>query len=67
MDVKTLYQQFMKGTAYFNQQYADNNKNPVVMRQVADFERQVIVPMDSACAKMSRAELNQMEADYVPF
>ena len=67
MDAGKLYRQLMKGAAYFNKQYAEGNRHPLVKKQVAEFERQVIAPFDAACLKMTKAERDRMEADYVPF
>ena len=52
-DVQTLYRQLIKGAAYFNKQYADGNRHPIVQKQIADFERQVVNPFDRECAKMT--------------
>ena len=67
MDIKTLYSQFMKGAKYFNEQYAKGSRNPVVLRQVTDFERQVVNPMDAACQRLTAEQRKELEYDYIPF
>ena len=67
MDVYALHGQFKKGVAYFAKQYAEGNNHPLIQKQLADFERQVVVPFDAACAKMTALEREKMEREYVPF
>lgn len=67
MEIETLYKQLRKGAQYFNQKYAEGNRTPVIMRQVADFERQVIIPFDLACRKLTPEDRQKLEDEHVPF
>lgn len=67
METSTLFKQLKKGSQYFNEQFTQGNRNPVIMRQVADFERQVMIPLDLDCQKMSPEDRRDLEANYVPF
>lgn len=64
MDLITLFRQFCKGTAYFNQRYAEGQGNPAVVRQTApqirQFEKEVLAPFDEACRKASPEDLQLM-------
>lgn len=65
-DPKTLYAQFKKGLAYFAP-YRIAEANPVIRRQAAQFDRDVIQKLDDECAKMTRAERQKLETETVPF
>jgi hypothetical protein len=67
MDPGKLYAHFKKGTTYFAKEFAEGRDNPIVRRQLADFEKQVIAPLDAACAKMDAIGRAILEAEYVPF
>lgn len=60
-DARALYHQFMKGAVYFNREFSAGNKNPVVMRLLARFEREVVQPFDEACLALTPDERMALE------
>ena len=60
-DIEVLRSQFTKGVAYFKVQYATGNPNPIVRRQLAAFWRDVVEPLDKACAGLSESEMERFD------
>ncbi len=67
MNVDNYYRQFKKGTQYFKEKWVSGLDTPSVRKQLADFEREVIAPMDAKFSKLDSTERAIIESEYVPF
>ena len=63
MSALILFKKFIKGCEYFNKQLRGGAMNPFLGRQIRDFEREVIIPFDQACARMTKDQRIRMEME----